>query len=83
MPSPVFRRGRQFTLSFVNLSNRASLRSTGRAGSRTVGYAGFVRLGRRTLALRSPGAARYGFRFAPAAADAATPRFFSSASSRG
>ena len=42
-------------------------RSTGRAGSRTVGYAGFVRLGRRTLALRSPGAARYGFRFAPAA----------------
>lgn len=81
--APVFRRGRQFTLSFVNLANRASLRSTARAGSRTVGYAGFVRFGRRTLAWRSPGAARYGFRFAPAAAGAAAPRFFSSASSRG
>jgi hypothetical protein len=82
--APVFVRGRRFTISFVDLLNRASLRSTLRSGSRKVGFAGIVRLGRHALALASPGARRYGFRFAPSSARAAPPaRPFSRASSRG
>ncbi|HEX2199904.1 MAG TPA: hypothetical protein VHG88_14960 [Burkholderiales bacterium] len=69
--APVFRRDRQFTLSFVHLKNRASLRSARRSGSQPVGYAALLRCGRRLLPFSSPGARRYGF------------RFLSSASSRG
>jgi hypothetical protein len=81
--APAFVRGRQYSISFVSVFNRASLRSTTRAGSRAVGFAGILSLGRLRLCFRSPGARRYGFRFATAAARGAPPRLFSSASSRG
>ena len=81
--APAFVRGRQYSINFVSVFNRASLKSTARSGSRTVGYAGILRCGRLRLPFRSPGARRYGFRFAPAAARGAPPRAFRSASSRG
>ncbi|MGH8669909.1 MAG: hypothetical protein ACREUN_00195 [Burkholderiales bacterium] len=81
--APVFVRRRQFTVHFVNLHNQASLKSTTRSGSRTVGYAGILRWGRLALTFRSPGARDYGFRFVAQAPRPAAPRSFSRASSRG
>jgi hypothetical protein len=81
--APAFARGREFSLHFVALGNRASLKSALRSGSRTVGYAGVLRCGQLSMPFRSPGARRYGFRFAPDAARGAASRLLSSASSRG
>lgn len=56
-------RGRGATVSFIDLHNRASWRSSARLGSRTAGYAGYLRFGDVFIALRSPGAKRCAFRF--------------------
>ena len=56
-------RGRDCSVSFIDIHNRASWRSSARLGSRTVGYAGYLWLGPRLVAFHSPGARRYGFAF--------------------
>ena len=61
--SDAFTRGRRFAINFVALENRASLKATRRSGSRTVGYAGYLRWGAAVIAFRSRGARAYGFRF--------------------
>jgi GNAT superfamily N-acetyltransferase len=81
--APVFVRGRQFSINFVSVLNRASLKSSRRSGSRSVGYAGILRCGKLSLPFRSPGARGYGFRFAVDVARAPAPRPLSRASSRG
>jgi len=57
------RRGRRFLIHFVDADNRASLAAVLRSGSRRVGYACYLRWPGVFAAWRSPGAARYGFRF--------------------
>ena len=60
---PEFRRGRQFTLSFVGIENRASYKAAVRSGALTVGYAGYLRWAGLTVPFRSPGARKHAFRF--------------------
>lgn len=55
--------GRTSTIGFIRLDNDASWRASARLGSRTVGYAGYLPIGDRIIAFRSPGARRCGFRF--------------------
>lgn len=56
-------RGRISAVGFISLHNDASWRASGRVGGRTVGYAGYVQLHNRFIALRSAGARRSDFRF--------------------
>jgi GNAT superfamily N-acetyltransferase len=57
------RRGRNRTIGFIALDNRASRRASARLGGRTVGYAGYLQWLGVVLPFRSPGAVRAGFRF--------------------
>jgi hypothetical protein len=56
-------RGRASCLTLIYTHNRASIRSTERSGSRTVGYAACLRLFGRLICWRSPGARRQSLRF--------------------
>lgn len=57
---PELRRGRHFTVAFVNADNHASLAALERAGSRPIGFAVYARIFGALLALRSPGLKRAG-----------------------
>lgn len=67
-------RGRTSTVGFINVRNNASWRASARLGSRTAGYAAYVRISGRFIAFRSPGAKRCDFQFympaTPASANA-------------
>jgi GNAT superfamily N-acetyltransferase len=74
--APSAARGRNSIVAFINLRNDASWRAAARAGNRTIGYAGYVELGKRFISLCSTGVQRSGFRFykpAAAAPQAARP----------
>ena len=57
---PELRRGRHFTVAFVNADNHASLAALARAGSRPVGFIAYLKGFGGVLALRSPGVKRAG-----------------------
>jgi len=57
---PELRRGRHFTVAFVNADNEASLAAFRRAGSYLIGYIAYVKCFGAVLALRSPGVKRAG-----------------------
>jgi ribosomal protein S18 acetylase RimI-like enzyme len=57
------RNGRSVVLICVEGDNRASVRAAERSGARTAGHTGYVHLFGKLLTVRSPGAARVGFRF--------------------
>ena len=66
------KKGTHSGISFISIDNERSLRAALRAGWRCVGYAGYASLFGSLLPFRSPGAARFGFRFCVPAA----PRLF-------
>jgi GNAT superfamily N-acetyltransferase len=57
------RRGCTRTIAFIDLDNDASWRASARLGSRTIGYAGYLKLFDTFIAFRSKGAKALGFRF--------------------
>ena len=57
---PELRRGRHFTVDFVNADNHASFTALERSGSRPMGFAVYARIFGALLALRSPGLKRAG-----------------------
>ena len=56
-------RGARQAIEFIEITNYASLQWSVRAGNTRVGYAGYLRLGRKVWTLRTPGAARHTFAF--------------------
>jgi GNAT superfamily N-acetyltransferase len=75
------RRGCSRTIAFIELDNDASWRAAARLGSRTIGYAGYLKLFDTFVAFRSKGARALGFRFeVPARALASAPSSFPAAS---
>jgi GNAT superfamily N-acetyltransferase len=54
---------RSMTIGYAHLDNLPSIRAARRMGGRTVGFAGHISLLGITLAFRTPGASRHGFRF--------------------
>jgi len=60
---PALRAGRTRAMNFVHTDNLSSIASLEHAGSRTVGYAAFVRCFGLVLSLSSAGAKRCGVRF--------------------
>jgi hypothetical protein len=59
-------RGYTLGISFIETHNYASIASSRRTGNRHIGYIGYLRVFDRVIPFRTPGAARYGFGFAPA-----------------
>ena len=57
------RRGCTRTIAFLDLDNDASWRASARLGSRTIGYAGYLKLFDIFIAFRTGGAKALGFRF--------------------
>jgi GNAT superfamily N-acetyltransferase len=72
------RRGCTRTIAFIDLDNDPSWRASARLGSRTIGYAGYLKLFGIFVAFRSKGVKALGFRFeAPAYCGIHRPWFFS------
>jgi hypothetical protein len=57
------RRGRSHAVSFIDLDNQASWHASLRAGSRALGYAGYLKIFGMFLSFRTAGARKIGFRF--------------------
>ena len=55
--------GCRWTVGFVETHNYGSYRANRRLGSRTVGYAGYLKVLGHAFPFRTPGAVRHGFRF--------------------
>ena len=55
--------GVTYSIAFIELQNRASIRAEERNGGRRIGYAGYVSLGSLHWSFRTPGVRRAQFRF--------------------
>lgn len=56
-------KGCQYAVGFIETHNYASLQANRRQGSRTVGYAGYLKAFGKTFPFRSPGVVSHTFRF--------------------
>lgn len=56
-------RGCTHAIAFISVDNVSSIRSATASGNRRIGYAGYLKLGRRFFSFRTFGVRRYGFRF--------------------
>ena len=63
LDSECLRRGYTHTIVYVETHNYASLANLRRLGNECIGYAGFIKTGRRYHPFATPGARRHGFRF--------------------